>query len=800
MKINRNAVTAFLTAVIVIASPGSAQEALKAQNATFKSLLSGQNRRPHHLCSTAEASDPEAIRKAIENTRRTKPEIYAQMVKAQLEKSSDAEKVYVVGEKRSFFTRNFGTDLYETIGAELRASGTVADIWVDTVELKNSHITDAEVQALLKGLEISTPRASKDSTKGIIKIDSQFLGSAPNINSSGVKGAGNGRVLFLVCDIKDSFNPPADNNYIAGYFSANDQQVGNLGSNKQDMLYIDSYPGIYYGDLTDVQDALQTMAHEYQHLVHFNYDPQEQTFVNEGFSMYAEILCGYGISDLTDYLTNTNVSLFNWTQQNADYARAQLWTLYLVEQGGDGVAGKIIQSASHGIAGINQGFTDVGSPLRFDDLLNSWAIANYLNDRTVDARYGYKYGFDDRSSPIYTHSNPNQSVGYTYISTLSARYVLFLSADLLNVTFAASPGVLVKAIEIGGSGGSQVVNVPVGSQFGVSVFTPKVIFVIINTNQSGGTGSFSYSSSGVQRETFEEIAYDDGTPRVVFQNVNFLTNPGAGRGWAVKFRPSSAQNRLATARFLVSFDQEFSGSLIPQDAPKRFLLHVWRAQNENTPGTDIIPPVLVTSHRWDYTGNFLDVDLTSYAQQLTDLQSPIFLGFIEDDQYPTAVGMNNKTSGNYTYLYGAGGNPLWYAMSLLSIGSPPVSLVGWNGMIRAVFAYRTTTGVEEHVETTPENFELSQNYPNPFNPVTTVNYSLRLPSYVSLRVYDMLGREVKTLMNDRQPAGRHEVLWNGTNDAGVNLASGVYLYRMVASPADGKGGDFVDTKRLIMLK
>ena len=98
------------------------------------------------------------------------------------------------------------------------------------------------------------------------------------------------------------------------------------------------------------------------------------------------------------------------------------------------------------------------------------------------------------------------------------------------------------------------------------------------------------------------------------------------------------------------------------------------------------------------------------------------------------------------------------------------------------------TSVDQGVAELPHDFLLSQNYPNPFNPRTTIRYELPKSSDVRLSVYDMLGREVVVLMNERRNAGVHEVKFDGSG-----LASGLYLYRL-------QTGDFVATKRLLFLK
>ncbi|MBM2841753.1 MAG: xylanase [Bacteroidetes bacterium] len=103
------------------------------------------------------------------------------------------------------------------------------------------------------------------------------------------------------------------------------------------------------------------------------------------------------------------------------------------------------------------------------------------------------------------------------------------------------------------------------------------------------------------------------------------------------------------------------------------------------------------------------------------------------------------------------------------------------------------TSVEN--EDLPEAVSLSQNYPNPFNPTTTINYSLSSQERVGVRsqqvllaVYDLLGREVATLVNEAKEPGEYSVVFDGSN-----LSSGVYFYRL-------RAGEFVETKKLVIMK
>ena len=97
----------------------------------------------------------------------------------------------------------------------------------------------------------------------------------------------------------------------------------------------------------------------------------------------------------------------------------------------------------------------------------------------------------------------------------------------------------------------------------------------------------------------------------------------------------------------------------------------------------------------------------------------------------------------------------------------------------------------------PLKITLHQNYPNPFNPVTTINYDLPEQSQVSINIYDVLGRELRELVNDFQNAGHKSVIWDGTDEFGRNVKTGIYLYQIqTRRPA----GDFTQTRKMILLR
>jgi hypothetical protein len=95
---------------------------------------------------------------------------------------------------------------------------------------------------------------------------------------------------------------------------------------------------------------------------------------------------------------------------------------------------------------------------------------------------------------------------------------------------------------------------------------------------------------------------------------------------------------------------------------------------------------------------------------------------------------------------------------------------------------------QNSTETVPQEFELTQNYPNPFNPTTTLKYAVPKNVYVTIKIYNTLGAEVATLVNEEKPAGFYELTFDGSR-----YASGMYFYRMTA-------GEFTETKKLILMK
>jgi hypothetical protein len=121
-----------------------------------------------------------------------------------------------------------------------------------------------------------------------------------------------------------------------------------------------------------------------------------------------------------------------------------------------------------------------------------------------------------------------------------------------------------------------------------------------------------------------------------------------------------------------------------------------------------------------------------------------------------------------------------------------------SGNVDFTLSVTTATSVG-HSNDLPINYSLDQNYPNPFNPSTTISFDIPVSSSVTLRVFNVIGQEVRTLVQGTLSQGRHEIVWNGLDDAGRALASGIYFYSLNATPVSG-GKMFSDVKKMVLLK
>ena len=124
------------------------------------------------------------------------------------------------------------------------------------------------------------------------------------------------------------------------------------------------------------------------------------------------------------------------------------------------------------------------------------------------------------------------------------------------------------------------------------------------------------------------------------------------------------------------------------------------------------------------------------------------------------------------------------------------SSFGWDGIIIKTINGGVSFVEENEMDEIPNDYYLSNNYPNPFNPNTKIKYSIPQTSEVVIKVLDILGNELESLINEEKQAGIYEITWNAEE-----LPSGVYFYQLKAvDPSTNSGQGFVDTKKMIIMK
>jgi len=152
----------------------------------------------------------------------------------------------------------------------------------------------------------------------------------------------------------------------------------------------------------------------------------------------------------------------------------------------------------------------------------------------------------------------------------------------------------------------------------------------------------------------------------------------------------------------------------------------------------------------------------------------------------TSAAPRIKPQSNLNTVFGGRNSQGWWRLKINDdAGGDTGRVYFWGIQINN----QVLVGVEEIAGTVPEQFHLQQNYPNPFNPTTTIQFAVPRQALVTIKLYDILGREVRTLVNEEKSPGNYKVLFDA-----AGLASGTYFYRLEAA------GSFVETKKLMLLK
>ncbi|UYP44864.1 hypothetical protein NEF87_001149 [Candidatus Lokiarchaeum ossiferum] len=361
----------------------------------------------------------------------------------------DGEDYYPIGAIVNWYCLDdYSADVPDGIfvdAFELRAIGEHTEIWVQVdMSFPDNRdtpiITDDHVDYMMDEFEGNIyPKVS--SYFGVPEFHD---GTLAELNESYVDPAG--RDVILISNIRDeAYYDDSYPYYIVGFYWGVFEDAFDRNIISIDSADWDNRAEMYMG----------TVAHEYQHLIHDDWNPDDDTFMNEGCSMYAEPLCGYGVSwgDIEAYLATPDNSLTEWGDQGdinilADYGCSLLWSIYLGDHYGAEFLSYFVKTGIPGILGLNNALNHFGYTETFTEIYHDWRIANLLHsDYAGNEKYNYIFidigaYFEENPARIYNVMQPsvtdyfgsdfgetksylNDRTGFTRLGSYGSDYIKF---------------------------------------------------------------------------------------------------------------------------------------------------------------------------------------------------------------------------------------------------------------------------------------------------------------------------------------------------------------------------------------
>jgi len=712
------------------------------------------------------------------------------------------------GTERSFNVQDFtnGGQFYGE-SFTLMVSEPRFNLWVATSELSTNggNLVESDWQSFAEALGHSTPADSWNPDMGIIEIDETVFGSPSDID-------GNGKVDILLHDIKDGYTP-SNGLYTAGYFQPADL-IASQSGNGADIVHLDTYPAIYRADGSrgSSEGVLQTMAHEYQHLIFaFNKASADLTFIDEGLAEWAEVVTGYTPRSITylNQATEIALPLLSWRDnstepyggpQSEDYQRGGLFHHYLAERLGTEIVGGIARQNRSGALNYDKMLTDIGLDGSFmRDLVQGFHVANLINDQTLNPAYGYDSSVRSsvKAAGFQTIDGAQTTTSRTSgnLNSGSVRYLRWSQVGSFTIDITASSGgdrlmpvLLVKPA----FGTMERVFPEVGGEpTSVSGNFEEVYLVLPHVDLgTSATASFTVNAtwntfSGSAQ--FESVVYENGEAAT---DNGSLIGYGLGGGLSVSL-PAETEfanvfeipegAALSSVEVAMLFFDNLNG-ISPSSDVRDFTLKIYGDQ-DGEPGGLILSKQLpwvagISTPELTYQ----TVDLSNDLPVLENHQGRVYVSVSDagtDDNHIFLPLSNAQLSGSvspsFMYYEFSNSGLGWASFDDVQDGSGTSVFEGYVLPIRATINLIGGATDTESDDVLPQTLTLQQNYPNPFNPSTKISFSLPTTSDVQLEVYDLLGRNVATLVSGSLPAGQHEVGFDASD-----LTSGLYLYTITA--------------------
>lgn len=591
----------------------------------------------------------------------------------------------MIGDIQIFFTRNIFNPLqWDQIDAQLIYDSSGVNIWVEA-RLVGSILSSQELNKIAHdipiGLHNKTPQNSVDSTSGVIEIMHELFGLPPIINEDE-------SLHILMLDIKDDFE--STGNFIAGYFDPNDLTESET-SNRRTMLYIDVNPSLMATGSLRPSLALHTIAHEYQHLIHVNYEQNEREFIfiNEGCSELAEILCGYPPRSPEMYYANPELPLFTWNRAYplVDYSRASLWSHYFFEQVGFEHISELVQDPNTGPGQFDTlSWKYLG--LSLANVVHNWNIANLVNNIQINDAYGYRH--PERSTAkqppkITEHILPvigSQTLGQFASTSVMLPHVFrtTIHCDTPNIQFSRIRFPIGEGLPTIEGGEDEVYLNPQGGSNDLFVFTD---YSLVQTAPDAIQTTANYIISGRKSGVINEISYDDGVADIFSHQASYLLLE-IGDSVAVRYERFDDFG-LESISLNSLFLSELSNSVLPIDADRDVLISIATDAGGDV-GKYLIKDHLHVFERRYGTIVHEKVELTEYYGILRRISGPFYVIITNDpdDENLIAIGLDDSVGVSYTSIFSPGysnGGASWIPFNELNYGAS--NLGTFNAMCRA---------------------------------------------------------------------------------------------------------------------
>ena len=541
-----------------------------------------------------------------------------------------------VGQVRTFYAWDDSMKKYHEVNARLLRIGKYSRIYVDTTESASSEA----IQTL-----------SQEFDQVIYPLCTEVFGQEPK---PGIDG--DTLITILLYDIRDvNYYDSTKTIFIAGYFSHANQESRQTSpySNEREMVYVD----IRTLEKQTPQ-TLGTLAHEFQHLIQYNQDRLEASWVNEGLSELAIWICGYPRRSPYRFLNEPDRSLTKFDRMPEDYDKSYLFFMYLYDKyGGRETIRAISTSNLHGENGIEAGLQAVGKSETFKSIFSNWVLANYL-----DADDGSPYGYSNLDLPSIGLSNvftalpvekQEESVKY-----YAADYYEFRGGEDLSIVVDGNdftPDFLARVVKFDDQGGVAIESIPLDDknkgfieipEFGNTV--KRVALVITHANFSPATTDYVFWAGGQGANTEAvELFFDDGRP--------------------VGYFPLKPQDTL-----FVAFDGQ-QGMALDSVRMKFFTrgqaeFHIWRPREGGLPGRDLIQPMKLTVTKTaTQVNNYEPWETIILGEHFIDISKVFLVGLVMGSTAPDPkVGVDSAYTPpprSIVYLTNDEGVGQWYLSS-----------------------------------------------------------------------------------------------------------------------------------------